>query len=57
MKIVPNDDEKGLECEHCGNHTVYMYRFTGCMGCGAPICCSFCCSETTKAMFPKDEDE
>jgi hypothetical protein len=37
--------EKGEECEHCGNHTVYSYRGMGCLGCGAPICCSYCCSQ------------
>lgn len=40
----------GDECEHCDNNTVYTYRDIGCLGCGAPVCCSFCCSETYDAM-------
>ena len=53
------DEKKGTGelCEHCGNNTVYSYRFMGCLCCGAPICCSFCCTETTQAMLNYRENE
>lgn len=53
-----NDDKKGTgeECEHCGNNTVYSYPRMGCLLCGAPVCCSFCCSETYNALKQYKEE-